>query len=115
MRIPKPISERRRAVRVDTELPFRVAHRSYELEAITVNLSSKGVYFRVEKDIPMMTKLHLAILLPGSSKALRAESVVVRKEKDERSGAYFIAAYFSEIKPADRRTLEQFIQSRVQP
>ena len=115
MRTPKPISERRRAVRVDAELPIRVAHRGYEAEALTINFSNRGVYFYIDKEIPMMTKLDIGIRLPRSKKIIRAKGVVVRKEKNETSGGYFIAAYFSDMKPADRNTWEKFIQSRVQP
>lgn len=113
MRTPKPVLDRRRAVRVDTEFPFRIAHRSYETEAVTVNISTSGVYFCVDKDIPMMTKLDLGISLPKSKKIIRAKGIVVRKEKNENAGGYSIAATFSEIKPADRKALEKFIQSRV--
>ena len=115
MKFPKPIQERRRAVRLDVELPFRIAHQDYEAEVVTINISHNGFCFRAEKDIPMMTKLNLGVSLPNSKKVIRVQGVVVRKEKDPRTGDFLLAAYISEIKATDQKTLEKFIQSRVRP
>ena len=115
MEIPKPIRDRRRAFRLDCELPFRIGREGYEAEVVTVNVSINGAYFRVGDDIPMMSKLTIRIALPNRKKHVLAKGVVVRKEKDENSGEFFIAVYFSEIKPSDQNSLEKFLQRRAKP
>ena len=113
METPKRIRERRRALRLDCELPFRLGHEGYEAEVVSVNLSATGAYFRVSQDIPMMSKLNIGLALPKQKSILHIKGVVVRKEIDKNSGDFFIAVYFSEIKPLGRSKLKKFIQSRA--
>ena len=115
MKIPKPIGDRRRAFRLNCELPFRIGHQGYESEVVSINLSYTGAYVKVSEDIPMMSKLAISISLPTQKKIIRVKGVVVRKIKDDNSGAYFIAVFFSDIKPADQDKLKKFIQSRAKP
>ncbi len=116
MDIPRRILERRRAVRINESFLFRVGGKGYDLQAITVNLSMHGVMGIVDNDIPLMSQLSIALQLPsrnasgeGKSRPLNIKGVVVRKEKDPRTGRYLIGIYFSNIKPADQKRLESFI------
>ena len=110
MDIPRRILERRRSVRISESFLFKVSHQGRQVQAITVNLSSHGVLGIVEKDIPMMSRLDITLQLPGgASKVVRAKGVVVRKEKDARTGRYLIAIYFSDLKLSDRKRFEKFI------
>ncbi len=119
MKIPKRILERRRSVRIPEKLVFHIGHQGYDVEAVMVNLSTHGTLCLVERDIPMMTQLKVALSLPwmtpngSKEKTLSARGVVVRKDVDASSGKFFIAIFFSDIKPADKKTLEQFIRSRL--
>ena len=119
MKTPKPVLDRRRSIRIDEKLPFKIGHQDYEAEVRTVNISCQGTLCIVDKDIPLMTQLKLALSLPssrkgaGGHKTLAMKGVVVRKEKDVTGKQYFIAIFFSEIKPADRAFLEKFIESRL--
>ena len=113
MKTPKPILERRRSVRVSEELPFRIGHGDYETVARTLNISQHGALCIVDRNIPLMTQLALALTLPGKrSKTIRMKGVVVRREKDASLDRWFIAIYFSDIKSEDQKTLRQFIDSR---
>ena len=111
--------ERRRSIRVDEKLPFKIGHEHYEIEAVTINISNQGVLCAVDRDIPMMTQLRVALSLPVSAgmraKLLSARGVVVRKEKGLTEGRFFLAVYFSDIKITDREYLEKFIESRLTP
>lgn len=65
-----------------------------------------------------MTMMALALTLPGKSaaskgKTIRMKGVVVRRDADEAGGKFLIAVFFSEIDSKDRRTLQQFIESRA--
>ena len=117
-RIPKPIFERRRWVRIDETLPFKIGHRGYDIQAKTLNISMHGVMCLVDKDIPIMTQLEIALALPASGRSkkeqkVKAKGVVVRKEKDAASGKFFIAIYFLDISPKTRGILNKFIESRI--
>ena len=117
MNLPKPIMERRRSIRVDEKLPFKIGHEHYEIEAVTINISSQGVLCAVDRDIAMMTQLKVALSLPGKDgakpKNISARGVVVRKEKGLAAGRFFLGVYFADIKDSDRETLERFIESRL--
>ena len=120
MKTPKRILERRRSVRIAEALPFHIGHEDYETQAVMVNLSISGTLCLVDRDIPMMTQLKIALSLPltgtgGSSKerSVTAKGVVVRKEPYLQNGQFLIAIFFSDMKPADKKTLEQFIQHRL--
>lgn len=117
MKTPKPVLDRRRSIRIAEKLPFRIGHQDYEAEAVTVNVSVNGALCIVDRDIPLMTQLKIALTLPSKAaqkpKVLSMKGVVVRKEKDMEGGQFYIAIYFSDIKPSDRKTLDQFIESRL--
>ena len=119
MRTPKPILDRRRSVRVDEELPFKIGHQNYEAQARTVNISEHGALCLVDKNIPLMTQVALALMLPPvdknakHGKTLRMKAVVVRREKDPSSDDYFLALYFSKISDQDSEILFRFIESRL--
>ena len=111
MRIPKSISERRQSIRIAQSLPFKIGGEGYEIAAMTVNVSAHGALCVVDRSIPVMTRLRVALTLPTSAKekVIHATGVVVRNEADPDSGKHFIALYFSQIKPADQKVLNQHI------
>lgn len=111
MKTPKPILERRRSARLVKQLPFKIGHEGYELEAVTVNISSRGVLCLVDKEMPLMTQVRLALSLP--TKDIRAKGAVVRREPDFTSGKFYTAIYFTAIKPRDEKLLRAFIDRRL--
>ena len=120
MRTPKPVLDRRRSIRIAEKLPFKIGLQDYEVEALTVNISVNGALCLVEREIALMTQLKIALSLPPISKSspqkskiLSMKGVVVRREKDAATNKYYIAIYFSDIKPNDRKYLSQFIESRL--
>jgi c-di-GMP-binding flagellar brake protein YcgR len=116
MRTPKRILERRRSVRIEEALPFKIGHQGYELEARTVNISAHGAWCVVEKDVPMMTLLSICLTVParaGASKRLKLKGTVVRKEKDPRTGRVYLAVYFNGLSAADSKLLAAYIERRL--
>ena len=122
MRTPKPILERRRSVRVHESLPFTIGHDGYETLAQTVNVSLHGALCLVDRNIPLMTQLAVALTLSaaksvkrsaGRTKTIHMKGVVVRREKDPGSNRYFLAIYFSQIKSEDQEALRRFIENRL--
>ncbi len=122
MRVPKPILERRRSIRLEAALPFKIGAQGYEQEAATLNISAHGAMCLIEKDVPLMTKLSMAVTvsLPQtksssfSKRNIHVTGVVVRKEKDEATGQFRVAIFFSEISALDQEALNQYLQSRLQ-
>ena len=112
MRIPKPILERRRSIRIDDALPFKVGLEGYEQEASTLNISCTGAMCLLDREVPMMTKLRVAISLE-SKKTLHVKGVVVRKEKDLATEKFQVAIFFSEISASDREALERYIAFKL--
>ena len=110
-KIPKSILERRRSIRITEVLAFRIGNKDYEMEARTLNISCHGAMCVVDKDIPMMTQLDIALKLPGQ-KMIRVKGVVVRKEEDPLNEKFHVAIFFSEISPYDTKRLRQFIECR---
>ena len=113
MPTPRRITERRRSVRISEPLLFKIGHRGYDIQAITLNLSCHGAMCVVDSDIPMMSQLEIGLEIPGKSAGrqttVHLKGVLVRKEKDLRTGRFLVAVYFSDVKPADAKRLEQFI------
>ena len=119
MKTPKPILERRRFVRLAEYLPFEIGHEGYEIKAQTLNISSTGALCRVEREIPLMTKVRIGLALAPVKRAsakpitLNLNGVVVRKEKDPRTDHFLIAVYFSGIKPRDQNLLGRYVEERL--
>ena len=115
MKTPKSILDRRRSIRISESLPFRIGHKGYEVEAVTVNIAQHGILCIVEKEIKMMTQLDVALTLPvgRASRRFSARGVIVRKDFDALSGKCLLAIYFSDMKPKDRDVLRQFIEGRL--
>ena len=118
MKTPKPILDRRRSVRVYESVPFKIGHAGYEAQAETVNISAHGALCIVDKNIPLMTQLAVAVTLPGAGsskrgKTLKLKGVVVRRDKDPDSERYFLAIFFSDIKAEDQEALHRFIEGRL--
>ena len=112
MKIPKPIQERRRAVRVEENLPFSIGHDQYEVEVRTVNISKTGILCLADKPISVMTKLKIGLTLHGST--IQTQGVVVRVEPDPApSGKFYIAIFFSDIHGKDLKLLEEYIERRL--
>lgn len=117
MRTPKRILERRRSVRLDESLPLRLGHEDYEAEVRTLNISTHGALCLVDKNIPLMTQLKIALTVPsaGSSahakeRTLRLKGVVVRKEEDALTQKFYIGVFFSSISPKDQKVLQDYIE-----
>lgn len=115
MRTPKGVSERRQSARIAESLPFKIGHEGYEIAATTLNISAHGALCVVDRVIPTMTRLKVALTLSASAKekVIHATGVVVRNESEPDSGKYTIAVYFSDMTSADQKILNQHIQRRL--
>ena len=111
--------ERRRSPRLFHVVPLKISSGDLEIVTETSNLSSSGVYCRVNSYIEPMTKLKIHLLLPVkknnkiSTKRISCQGVVVRTESIP-NGEYFNAAiFFNDIQPKDIRALADFVEQML--
>ncbi len=119
MDIPKPIQDRRRSLRVEERIAFKIGTKDFEIEAETINISKGGALCILNKPVAAMTKLDIALSLPPykksaySKKTIYLKGVVVRCQEGSERNKYYTAIYFSEGQPSDLKSLGDFIQSRA--
>jgi hypothetical protein len=74
--------ERRIAQRIkDEELPLKIVVGGFDATTHTLNISSSGLYCKVDKEIPLMSRVKLMLMIPDpakEAKSVELEGVVVR-------------------------------------
>jgi len=110
----KKIIERRRYPRVEKKLPIELLTDKYEISTETKNLSCIGAYCTVDKDIPLLTKLSITLILPKKSEdkciKVKCKGVVVRKEIIN-SNKFNIAIFFNDIKETEKNKILRYIDT----
>ncbi len=110
--------ERRKHPRLDKSLPVKVLGDTFDFVTDTVNISSGGVLCNLDKPIPIMTKLKIALMLPdisgkGASR-IDCEGIVIRTEehtKEIGNKRYAFAIVFSDIKDEDKAKISRYVAS----
>ena len=110
-------SERRRWPRLENNIPIKISSADFDVVTETKNLSSNGVYCRVDKKLPLMTKLQIHLLLPLKkhnkvlTKRISCQGVVVRSEAASGDHYFNVAIYFTDIQQKDVNYLDDYITS----
>lgn len=114
--------ERRKYPRVTGKVPLKLSGiEDSDLITETINISCGGVYCKVSKFIPVMTKLKILMFVPPTERKKRSyriecEGIVVRSEPESPSEGrkeYYIAIYFSRIKKGDRQKIAEYVKKRI--
>ena len=110
----KPLSgqERRRWLRAACDMPVSLNLGGTRCEAKLRDLSRAGVCFFLDRPVPMMTQLELALdlRLPGGMRRIRGAGAVVRCEKISKAlDHYEIALFVHEMAEIDRKAIEEFV------
>jgi hypothetical protein len=115
--------ERRRHPRINERVPFTLRAEDFDAVTETINMSCLGAYCQLDKHIPLMTSLKIALALPRSDKKSEIEyaecnGVVVRVEevvsKSHKSSVYNTAIYFNEIEDSEKEKIANFFQRQQQ-
>jgi hypothetical protein len=119
-------SERRRANRIKKNIPLKIKEASFDSVSETKNLSSSGLYCKIDKYVAPLTKVDMILLIPQLSlkrleekeqcKRIECVGTVVRTElvNDPIEGDYYnVAIFFSEIKKSDKSAIEKFIKQHI--
>ena len=106
-------SERRGAPRAAADLPLQLSTTAAAQPAWLKDISQSGLCCRFDQPVSEMTMMGVDLVLPDSEPH-RVQGVVVRCEKDrEREAAgYEVAIYFTELEPAARRAITDFVALR---
>ena len=114
--------ERRRSTRVDAKVALQLSEPGKQCAAEpmateSINLGAEGVYCMVPAFVAPLTKLQITMVLPVKGRhgqvrneTVKAGSVVVRCQPagGGKSG-YRIACFFSDLAPAARDVLEEYL------
>lgn len=112
--------ERRKNIRVSKHIPLKLADTAFDVITETVDISSSGAYCRVTRNLPLMSKIEVVLLVPGKeseslTKKIRCKGVIVRTEpailKDADRAHYNIAIFFTDISKRDQRIVEDYVAS----
>lgn len=111
--------ERRKSPRlVDEGLSLEVKGGDFDIMTHTLNISASGVYCKVDKELPVMSRVQLMLMIPDPSKdgksqsAVQVEGVVVRQHPviiDGRIKHYDIAIFFENLSPRHRELISTYI------
>jgi integration host factor subunit alpha len=112
--------ERRRHPRINERLPFTVKAEDFDAVTETINLSCLGAYCQLNKHIPLMTSLKIALALPYGDQGnecgyVECHGVVVRSEeilsKTHLGRVYNTAIYFNEIEESEKEKIADFLKN----
>ena len=112
--------ERRKNIRAKKNIPLKLADTAFDIITETVDISSSGVYCRVTRNLPPMSKIEVVLLIPGKdsnspTRKIRCKGVVVRTEpaiiKYADRAHYNIAIFFTDISKKDQKIAEDYVAS----
>lgn len=112
--------ERRVAHRVkDEDLPLKIIGGGFDTSTHTLNISSSGLYCKVDKEMPLMSRVKLMLMIPDPAKSdkeakgIEVEGVVVRAHPviiDGRTKHYDVAIFFDTVpEPRTREIIAGYI------
>lgn len=115
--------ERRIKTRVKKNIPLKIKSDLFDSVSETENLSSSGLYCRLDKYVAPMTKVNMILLIPCLKKSkeqckkIECEGTAVRTElvNDPVEGDYYnVAIFFSQIKKADKTYIEKYVNKHLE-
>jgi len=113
--------ERRKSPRVKDEgLSLKLRLDDFDSMTHTMNISSSGLYCKLDKELPLMSKVKLMLMIPdpvkeGALKDLEVDGVVVRQHPVTIDGSvkhYDVAIFFEDLSEKDREVIAGYIKRR---
>ncbi|MFH1665060.1 MAG: PilZ domain-containing protein [Candidatus Omnitrophota bacterium] len=114
--------ERRRFPRIkDKDISVKLSGEGFNALTQSLDLSASGIYCKVDRHMPLMTRVQIMLTLPGKNKAsapvtMNIEGVVVREHpiiKDGRVQHYDVAIFFNSLLPKERQLLIDHINRKT--
>jgi len=114
--------ERRKFPRIHDEgLSLKLDTGDFDTMTHTTDISASGVYCKVGREIPLMSRVKLAIMVPDmtkedkASKPLEIEGVVVREHPVIIDGAvkhFDVAIFFDNLTEKDKNVIQSYIEEK---
>ena len=115
-------TERRKAPRIaDDGLSLEVKGGGFDIMTHTLNISASGIYCKVEKEIPLMSRVRIKLMVPDSAKSdkgtreLDVDGVIVREHPVIIDGVikhYDAAIFFDNLSEKNREIIQDYISSK---
>ncbi|MFH1996072.1 MAG: PilZ domain-containing protein [Candidatus Omnitrophota bacterium] len=116
--------ERRRNPRIrDGRVSMKVRSGQFDLITHALNISASGVYCKVDKELPLMSRVKLSLLIPPASskkkedtKTVEVEGVVVREHPVIVNGKiehYDAAIFFEEFPARHKDAIAQYVSRKI--
>lgn len=116
-------NERRKYPRIkDEKISLKVKSEQFDTTiSQSLNISASGVYCKVDKQIPLMSRVKIILMLPsdikgGKMKKVDTDGVVVREHPVTENGKilhYDVAVFFDNLSAKDRETIKDYIARRI--
>ena len=109
--------ERRRSARLEDE-KISLKLEGFDSITHTLNISLSGVYCKVDKEIPLMSRVKLMLMIPdagserGAPKNVEVSGIVVRQHPVIADGTvkhYDIAIFFEDLSDKDKEVISGYI------
>jgi len=115
-------NERRSFPRIQEEgISLKLNIGNFDAMTHTLNVSASGVYCKVDKEIPLMSRVKMALMIPDLSKedreikSLEVDGVVVREHPviiDGQTKHYDVAIFFENLSPKNREMISKYVASK---
>ncbi len=107
--------ERRAFPRIkDEALSLELKTGDFDVMTHTMDVSASGIYCKVDKEIPLMSRVRLMLMLPDE-KTVEVTGVVVREHPviiDGVTKHYDVAIFFDDLSTKNRETIENYISKK---
>lgn len=114
--------ERRKHPRIrDKDIAVKLSGDGFDTITQSLDVSASGIYCKINKHMPLMTRVQVVLSLPGETKSsphtiMNLDGVVVREhavKKDGRVQHYDVAIFFNTLLPKERDRLTQYIDRKA--
>ena len=112
--------ERRQFPRLD-DSTLSLKLEGFDSITHTLNISTSGVYCKVDKELPLMSRVKLMLMVPDASKEssgmanLEVSGIVVRQHPVIIDGAikhYDMAIFFEDLSGRDKEIISAYINKK---
>jgi len=119
------VNERRKYPRVTNDkISLKVKTDLFDATiSQSLNISASGVYCKVDKEIPLLSRVKILLMLPleNENKTIRitkveTDGVVVREHPVIEGGKllhYDVAIFFDNLSSKDRETVKEYVERNV--
>lgn len=115
-------AERRSYPRLrDEGLALKLNSGDFDTVTHTLDISASGIYCKIDKEIPLMSRVRLKLMVPDSirkdaaTRELDVDGVVVREHPVIIDGVirhYDAAIFFDNLSPRNRDLIQGYISSK---